>query len=94
MSEGLATQVSDKVAALRRIGVDTHSEEQPLLRQALQTGVDLSTPELVTATGLSRSAIVQQLNAFINEGLVEATAPPRSPRRRYRWLGYAATSER
>jgi ATP-dependent DNA helicase RecG len=63
------------------------------VRHLLRDGVDRSTPELVAATGLSRSAVTQQLNALIREGAVEATAPPRSPRRRYRWLAASRAPE-
>ncbi|MDR0991097.1 MAG: ArsR family transcriptional regulator, partial [Propionibacteriaceae bacterium] len=70
---------------------ETEQETEPTstgtaVRQILQTGGEHATPELATATGLSRSAVVQQLNALIQAGLVEPTAPPRSPRRRYRWV--------
>jgi hypothetical protein len=48
-------------------------------------GVDsASRDELQTATGASRSSVTNVLEALIASGAVEATAPPRSPNRRYR----------
>lgn len=40
--------------------------------------------ELQQATGASRSGVTKALDELIANGLVEATAPPRSPNRRYR----------
>jgi ATP-dependent DNA helicase RecG len=40
--------------------------------------------ELQRATGASRSGVTKTLDELIANGLVEATAPPRSPNRRYR----------
>ncbi len=40
--------------------------------------------ELQRATGASRSGVTKALDELIANGLVEATAPPRSPNRRYR----------
>lgn len=40
--------------------------------------------ELQQATGASRSGVTKALDELIAKGLVEATAPPRSPNRRYR----------
>jgi ATP-dependent DNA helicase RecG len=49
------------------------------------TGVDsASRDELQTATGASRSSVTNVLDALLASGAVEATAPPRSPNRRYR----------
>jgi ATP-dependent DNA helicase RecG len=43
-----------------------------------------SRDELQTATGASRSSVTNVLDALLASGAVEATAPPRSPNRRYR----------
>lgn len=40
--------------------------------------------ELQQAVGASRSGVIKALDELIANGLVEATAPPRSPNRRYR----------
>lgn len=40
--------------------------------------------ELQQVTGASRSGVTKALDELIGNGLVEATAPPRSPNRRYR----------
>lgn len=40
--------------------------------------------ELQEATGASRSGVTKALDDLIANGLVEPTAPPRSPGRRYR----------
>jgi len=43
-----------------------------------------SREELQQATGASRSSVINALDNLITSGAVEATAPPRSPNRRYR----------
>ncbi|MGH3159336.1 MAG: ATP-binding protein, partial [Streptosporangiaceae bacterium] len=43
-----------------------------------------SREELQEATGASRSSVTNALDSLINRGAVEATAPSRSPNRRYR----------
>ena len=43
-----------------------------------------SREELQQATGASRSSVINALDDLITSGAVEATAPPRSPNRRYR----------
>ncbi len=43
-----------------------------------------SREELQEATGASRSSVINALEGLITSGAVEATAPPRSPNRRYR----------
>jgi ATP-dependent DNA helicase RecG len=58
-----------------------------LPERILETLSDVSSAsreELQTATGASRSSVTNALDALIASGTVEATAPPRSPNRRYR----------
>ncbi|GEL25559.1 transcriptional regulator [Pseudonocardia sulfidoxydans NBRC 16205] len=43
--------------------------------------------ELATATGLSRSAVLKNLNALISAGAVQALGAARSPKRTYEWIG-------
>lgn len=52
--------------------------------QKLSEVVSASREELQAATGASRSSVTNALDALIASGTVEATAPPRSPNRRYR----------
>jgi ATP-dependent DNA helicase RecG len=52
--------------------------------QKLSEVVSASREELQAATGASRSSVTNALDALIASGTVKATAPPRSPNRRYR----------
>lgn len=49
--------------------------------------------DLHTATGLSRRTVLNHLDHLIAQGLVTAEGAPRSPKRRYRWIGPTATQE-
>jgi ATP-dependent DNA helicase RecG len=51
---------------------------------ALREVEDASREELQQATGASRSRLTGVLQELVDLGFVEATAPPRSPNRRYR----------
>jgi ATP-dependent DNA helicase RecG len=51
---------------------------------ALRETDSASREELQEATGASRSSVTNALDDLITLGAVEATAPPRSPNRRYR----------
>jgi ATP-dependent DNA helicase RecG len=53
----------------------------------LNEAESLTREELQQATGASRSGVTRALDELIANGLVEATAPPRSPNRRYRRKG-------
>ncbi len=52
--------------------------------EALGETNSASREELQEATGASRSSVINALDELITSGAVEATAPPRSPNRRYR----------
>jgi ATP-dependent DNA helicase RecG len=52
--------------------------------EALGETDSASREELQAATGASRSSVTNALDDLITNGAVEATAPPRSPNRRYR----------
>jgi DNA-binding IclR family transcriptional regulator len=52
--------------------------------EALGETDSASREELQEATGASRSSVINALDHLITIGIVEATAPPRSPNRRYR----------
>jgi ATP-dependent DNA helicase RecG len=50
--------------------------------------------ELQDRTGLSRASVVNQLNQLIAAGVVEPQGAPRSPLRRYRWIGTDRPTDR
>jgi ATP-dependent DNA helicase RecG len=52
--------------------------------EALGESDSASREDLQEATGASRSSVISALDHLISSGAVEATAPPRSPNRRYR----------
>jgi ATP-dependent DNA helicase RecG len=52
--------------------------------EALSETDSASREDLQAATGASRSSVINALDALISRGAVEATAPSRSPNRRYR----------
>lgn len=68
-----------RIAAEERHGT---ARDRVLALSATRSSV--STTELVTETGLSRSAVQGAINELITSGRLEPIAPPRSPRQRYR----------
>lgn len=44
----------------------------------------VSSREIMAASGLSRTAVIRQLNNLVDEGVLTPTEPARSPRQRYR----------
>lgn len=55
-----------------------------VVRAILADRESASTKDLVRATGLSRTSVQNSLNSLIEDGVVEATEPSKSPRQRYR----------
>lgn len=57
-------------------------------REAILHEVDakgsVSSREIMRGSGLSRSAVIKQINALVDEGVLVPTEPARSPRQRYR----------
>jgi ATP-dependent DNA helicase RecG len=64
------------------VGADATDTE--LIRQALSDGAELSRRDIEHRTGLSTTKVIRALAKLEAAGLVDATAPPRSPLRRYR----------
>ena len=54
------------------------------IRALLKTHGEMSLRELVESSGLSTSQVRRRLNEMLDDGLVVATAPPTSRKRRYR----------
>lgn len=69
----------------RRVArAEQYSTALETVRAFLEERESASTTEIVRATGLSRTSVQNSLNSLIGEGVIEATAPPKSPRQRYR----------
>jgi ATP-dependent DNA helicase RecG len=88
-----------------RLGIDLTSVRQspPLpklpdnglgakIMAALREVEDASREELQQATGTARSRLTSALQELVDLGFVEATAPPRSPNRRYRAIRLGSRS--
>jgi len=88
-----------------RLGVDLAPVRQPppvpelpgnglgaKIMTALREVEDASREELQQATGTARSRLTSALQELVDLGLVEATAPPRSPNRRYRAIRSGSSS--
>lgn len=77
-------------SGLPEIGVNDETPSLPAsglaerILEALSATDSASREDLQDATGASRSSVTNALDDLINSGAVEATAPPRSPNRRYR----------
>ncbi|MFC6318190.1 MarR family transcriptional regulator [Corynebacterium gerontici] len=57
---------------------------EAMIRELLESNSSLSTAEITSKLGLSRSATQYALNKLLNANEVERTAPLRSPKQRYR----------
>ena len=62
------------------------STREAILREIDSRG-SVSSLEIMQGSGLSRSAILKQINALVREGELISTEPNRSPRQRYRRAG-------
>lgn len=77
-------------SGLPEIGVNDETLSLPAsglaerILEALSATDSASREDLQDATGASRSSVTNALDDLINSGAVAATAPPRSPNRRYR----------
>lgn len=60
------------------------TDREAAILTVLSTGAALSRHDIQLATGLSQMATLRTLEYLIASGKVEATAPPKSPLRRYR----------
>jgi ATP-dependent DNA helicase RecG len=62
----------------------TGADRTAMLLSVLPAGAELSRQQLHELTGIPQASILRLLNNLVTQGVVEATAPPRSPNRRYR----------
>lgn len=60
------------------------ANRETAILEALSQGADMSRRDLENATGINQVSLLRVLDALIAVGKVEATAPPKSPLRRYR----------
>jgi ATP-dependent DNA helicase RecG len=60
------------------------ADREAAILTVLSAGAELSRYDIQLATGLNQTATLRTLETLIASGKVEATAPPRSPLRRYR----------
>ncbi|MEV4494756.1 ATP-binding protein [Micromonospora arborensis] len=82
-----AQYVLDPTAAGRAKGPDLFTNLLPDVSQALRNRGEATAGELVELTGLSRTAVLNHLRALVGADTVIAVGAPRSPKRRYRWVG-------
>jgi ATP-dependent DNA helicase RecG len=60
------------------------AERETMILDLLSARQDMSRREIEEATGFGQISTLRALDALLDAGRVEATAPPRSPHRRYR----------
>ncbi|MDO5049047.1 MAG: ATP-binding protein [Actinomycetaceae bacterium] len=65
---------------------EKYATAEDRVRQVFSGVESASTTELVSETGLSRTAVQKAINKLIDEDFLEPTEPHRSPRQRYRRL--------
>jgi ATP-dependent DNA helicase RecG len=65
---------------------DSTSSANEVIHFIQGSDAEVGAAQIVEATGLSRTAVVNQLNKLLESGRIEATAPPKSPKRRYRHI--------
>jgi ATP-dependent DNA helicase RecG len=80
-----AQYVLDPGAAGRPVAPDLFSDLLPTVEEALQRSGEATASELMSMTGRSRSAVLNDLRSLTDAGTAIAEGVPTSPRRRYRW---------
>lgn len=66
-----------------RFGLDWNEPETAVI-SALKKTDALAVSEIITMSGLSRTAVSDVLRRLLEKGLIERTRPPKSPKQRYR----------
>jgi ATP-dependent DNA helicase RecG len=79
----LAPELVRPPQGTRRSTAAADTRDAAILR-ALSSGAELSRRDIEKATGLSQAIVIRTLDELIATGKIEATAPPKSPHRRYR----------
>jgi ATP-dependent DNA helicase RecG len=82
-----AQYVLDPAVSGRAAEPDLFTDLLPDVAEALRRRGAATASELVELTGLSRTAVVNHLNALADAGTIVVVGPARSPKRRYRWSG-------
>lgn len=88
-----AQYVLDPTAAGRPVEPDLVSSLLTSVEEALRRRGDATAADLVELTGRSRSTVLSDLRELSASEKIVAIGAPRSPKRRYRWIG-AAIGER
>lgn len=69
----------------RRVSLkERYATGKDRVRELFEQHGSITTAEAAKALDLSRTAVQSAIRALMNEGMVQATEPPRSPRQRYR----------
>lgn len=72
----------------RRTAQETKAFSGKALEQAIINALEqqssISAPEIMAASGLSRATVNNRLRKLVEQGRIEPTQPPRSPKQRYR----------
>jgi ATP-dependent DNA helicase RecG len=93
VARGLAVRIGERrharyvlvPSADRAALADTSpNDREAAVLAALSARAEMSRRDIELATGLGQIAVLRTLDGLIADGRVEATAPPRSPLRRYR----------
>jgi ATP-dependent DNA helicase RecG len=87
-----AQYVLDPAAIGEAPAPDLLSDLLPTVEQALRSLGEATATDLVSLTSRSRTAVLNDLRALVEAGSVVALGAPRSPKRRYRWLGVGGPS--
>lgn len=84
-----ARYVLDPSVMRRPAEIKVSSGRHESVEEAIAQMGEAGALELSKRAGISRVAVVKQLNALIERGSVRADGLPRSPKRRYVWLGHS-----